>query len=104
MSWIWDFNQSTSIKYRQNNVSWDITYTTESINTFLWRNQINYLMIYNKWNELNYKLEVPNWELFSKPVWSITSSVQVWKFKQNITTNIDNTEFLKMLKYSLYSK
>jgi hypothetical protein len=104
MSWIWDFTPSTPKKYRQNNVSWDITYATESINTFLWRNQINYLMIYNKWNELNYKLEVPNWELFSKPVWSITSSVQVWKFKQNITTNIDNTEFLKMLKYSLYSK
>ena len=37
-------------------------------------------------------------------VWTIISSVQVGKFRQNITTDIDNTEFLKMLKYSLYSK
>lgn len=104
MSWTWNFDYNTTKKYRQNSISGEINYSTESINDFLQRNEINYLVIFNKWNSSNYELKVPSWELFSKPKWSITSSVQVWQFKQNITTNIDNTEFLKMLKYSLYSK
>jgi hypothetical protein len=52
---------------------------------------------------LSYTLEAWAGEFFSKPVSTIESSVTVWDFKQNISTKIDNTKFLQMLKYSVYS-
>ena len=98
MSWTWNFDFNTSKKYRKK----DWTYWDDNIKSFLNDNTWSYLMLFNKWNNTNYEIKAES--NFSKPVWTIISSVQVWKFKQNITTNIDNTEFLKMLKYSLYSK
>ncbi|MCD5380930.1 hypothetical protein LR004_03290, partial [Candidatus Gracilibacteria bacterium] len=53
--------------------------------------------------EKDYILSAGLGELFSKPVGNITSTVTVGKYKQNISTSINNTEFLNMLKYSLYS-
>jgi hypothetical protein len=98
MSWSWNFDYSDNIYYKKNN--W--WYDTISIKTFLTNNTWSYLMLFNKWNSTTYKLTAKS--NFSKPVWTIISSVTVGKFRQNITTDIDNTEFLKMLKYSLYSK
>jgi hypothetical protein len=87
-------------KYKANDWSYK---TNNTIETFLNTNTWSYLMLFNRnTSEKSYKLEAES--NFSKPVWTIISSVQVWRFKQNITTNIDNTEFLNMLKYSLYSK
>ncbi len=101
MSWSWNFDFWDSIYYKNN--SW--SYEDLSITEFLKKtdNEKSYLMLFNKWSsEINYKLDAES--NFSKPVWTIISSVQVWKFRQNITTDIDNTEFLSMLKYSLFSK
>ena len=70
-------------------------------------------MLFNKsWSDImDYELRTQatdlitsSTEFFSKPVWNITSSVTVWKYRQNISTSIDNTEFLNMLKYSIFSK
>jgi len=115
MSWSWEIDFSKSYNVKQN--KWDDdtrdTYIQIIIEDFLkrnvpyswWPNNLqSYLMLFNKGNTIEYNLSVPSEELFSKPVWTIISSVTVGKFRQNITTNIDNTEFLKMLKYSLYSK
>ena len=99
MSWIWTFSYSNNIYYKKN--TW--WYKTISIENFLTHNTWSYLMLFNKdLNKVSYKIDAES--NFSKPVWTIISSVTVGKFRQNITTNIDNTEFLKMLKYSLYSK
>jgi len=100
MSWTWSFNYSNLIYYKMN----DWSYNTEDIKTFLWTNTWSYLMLFNKStsDEIEYKLKSES--NFSKPVWTIISSVTVGKFRQNITTDIDNTEFLNMLKYSLFSK
>ena len=102
MSWSWSFVQWDTQVYRKND---GVYSSAESIQTFLWANTSSYLMLFNKsaTHELEYKLSVLPWEFFSKPVWNITSTVTVWKYKQNISTSIDNTEFLNMLKYSLYS-
>ena len=114
MSWSGSFDYNKEINYKQN-ISWDPAlkiYDNKSIYNFLnkaeispWpNNSKSYLMLFNKWSSTTYHLKTDEWIHFSKPVWTIISSVSVGKFRQNITTDIDNTEFLKMLKYSLYSK
>ena len=113
MSGSWNFNYNSNIHYKQNRIKPDWTtdetlevYQDKTIGNFLTNNTWSYLMLFNKSSsKVHYILDNKSeWVNFSKPVWTIISSVQVWKFKQNITTNINNTEFLKMLKYSLYSK
>jgi len=98
MSGSWSFNYSDNIYYKKKN--W--WYDTKTIENFLTANTWSYLMLFSKNDNSDYELKAES--NFSKPVWTIISSVQVGKFRQNITTDIDNTEFLKMLKYSLYSK
>ncbi len=108
MSWNGDFNMTTSQVYKKND--WKYTSWAKTVQYFLkpspsWAGNTNsYLMLFNKWVVgKDYILGAGLWELFSKPVWNITSTVTVWKYKQNISTSINNTEFLNMLKYSLYS-
>ncbi len=66
----------------------------------------NYLIITNldPNNKLNYKLKSLNsWEFFTKPISDIISSAQVWKYKQSLEITLDNTDFLSILRYSLFS-
>lgn len=98
MSWSWNFSYSDNIYYKKK--TW--WYENLTIKEFLSTNSWSYLMLFSKSNNSNFELKAES--NFSKPVWTIISSVQVWKFRQNIITNIDNTEFLGMLKYSLFSK
>ena len=88
--------------------SWTWTFDEFKNNTFLEKNENkkSYLVLFNtnSTEKIEYDLLAKNWEYFSNPNWNITSSVTVGKYKQNISTNIDNTKFLKMLKYSLYIK
>jgi len=109
-NWEWmsgsgSFDENTSQVYKQE----DNTYSSsETIQNFLSKpwNNTSYLMLFNKnWtNSEDYSLVDSAGAKFSKPVWNITSSVTVGRYKQNISTSIDNTEFLKMLKYSVFSK
>ena len=88
-SWTWSFVEAENSNYLNN--------TT---------NNTNYLILFNRnsTEKIKYDLIAKSWEYFSNPNWKITSSVKIGKYKQNISINIDNTEFLKMLKYSLYNK
>jgi len=81
-------------------------YEKQEINSFLSNSDTNYLVLLNSWNTwiIKYKLTSLNdWELFSRPKTSIISSAQIWNYKQNLSTDLDNTEFLNILKYSIYS-
>lgn len=40
---------------------------------------------------------------FTLPRAEVFSSARVWKYKQNLKTTVDNTEFLWILRYSVYS-
>ena len=84
---------------------WFSSFMDPSINTFLLANSESYLMVFNEDNtsELKYKLKSNSSKFFSKPIWTITASAVVWNYRQNIKTEIDNSEFLNMLKYSVYS-
>ncbi len=101
MSWVWGFSQiTTSTLSTSSSVTPD--YSIENfINTR--GNKLNYLILFNSDpdNSVNYTL-TSNRE-FTKPETTIISSASVWKYKQNLSTTLDNTEFLNILRYSIYS-
>ena len=112
---------SWNIIWKENGISWKwintiwsmktltpnwFVYSEEEINNFISSSDSNYLVLLNSGNNWNikYKLKAMNsWEYFSKPKTTIISSAEVWDYKQNISTNLNNTEFLNILKYSIYS-
>lgn len=88
-------------------ISWTWSFDSSNISSFLidTSNSNNYLIITNAWNDiLNYTLTSWNSEYFSKPRGLITSSAKIWSYKQNLSTFIDNTDYLWFLKYSIYSE
>lgn len=82
------------------------SYGEQDMNSFIRNSDTNYLHLVNTWNSgiIKYRLIANNtWEYFTKPETTIISSAEVWNYKQNISTDLDNTEFLNVLKYSIFS-
>lgn len=103
ISWIWEVSKWVEKKVNsdQLNIVLDVL-----VNDFLTINNTNYLVLFNSWNsgDINYKLETTNnTEFFTKPRLDILSIWEIWDYKQNLKTRVDNTEFLNILKYSIYS-
>lgn len=89
-------------------ISWTWAIDSSSIvDTFLLNNSNNYLIITNWWitgSDIQYTLSSQNTEeYFTKPRIEILSSAKIKDYKQNLTTKLDNTEYLWFLKYSIYS-
>lgn len=78
--------------------TWDVA-------SFLASNTGSYLTLYNpNSTSLSYSVNSTNpTEFFSKPAATILSQAKVGKYTQNLKTFVDNTEFLWILKYSIYS-
>lgn len=108
ISWIWGFSESTSwsmkyLSWNNSDINRQFIYWNKTIEEFLNSSNTNYLVLFNSWNStIKYTMKWSNW-YFTKPRLDITSSWEVWDFKQNIKTRVDNTEFLSILKYSIYS-
>lgn len=84
----------------------DLSFNTKNIDDFLTTSNNNYLILFNAWNTNNitYKLTSNNaGEFFTKPETQIIASGEVWWYKQNIRIDLDNTKYLNILKYSIYS-
>ncbi|QFR38767.1 hypothetical protein A9Q91_00850 [Candidatus Gracilibacteria bacterium 28_42_T64] len=74
----------------------------QGINSFLNENETVYMILFNSSNgEIKYTLESDDY--FSKPRTRVISSATVGGVKQNLGTTFDNTEYLNILKYSIYS-
>ncbi len=74
----------------------------QGINSFLNENETVYMILFNSSNwEIKYTLESDDY--FSKPRTRVISSATVGGVKQNLWTTFDNTEYLNILKYSIYS-
>lgn len=88
--WEWKiYNGSESIFYNKNIIN------------FL-SNSETYLILFNSWNqEIGFTLT--SYQNFSKPKTQIISSAQIWGYRHNLQTDYDNTQFLNMLKYSVFS-
>jgi len=103
-SWVsgtWSFTQAKNIAEKTLDVSWQIWFNAwVPISSILsWE---DYLILQNLSNVTStYNLTANPW--FTLPRAEIFSSARVWKYTQNLRTVVDNTEFLWILRYSVYS-
>jgi hypothetical protein len=65
-------------------------------------NSENYLILFNSGN-FDIEFTLNSSDNFSKPKTQIISSAQVGEYRHNLQTDYDNTKFLNMLKYSVFS-
>ncbi len=108
ISWTWAFTKDSLWVERKLNWS-SLTYSQTKIETFLTKteNLVSYLILFNSnnTNNINYKLYwISPSNLFTKPQALIISSSEIGWYKQNLKTTLDNTEYLNILKYSIFSK
>lgn len=95
----WPFNYNNSVGYKTLT-----NFSSIRVETFLNQAGYEYLILYNPSSTTeSYTLAVDSWEYFTKPQAVVYGSAKVWKYTQNIRTVVDNTEFLWILKYSIYS-
>ncbi len=104
ISWIWWFDPNSYWKGR-NLVNSKLEFTNINTEDFLDNSYTNYLILFNASNsDLIYKLEsIENWKFFTKPKTQIIWSWEKAGYRQNIRVDLDNSEFLNTLKYSIYS-
>jgi hypothetical protein len=103
ISWIWSDLNNWTKKSLTSNASF--SYNIVSIWDFLKSSSTNYLVLFNSWrSSMEYNLKATDsQEYFTKPRLDIYSTWEIWEYKQNLKTTVDNTEFLSILKYSIYS-
>lgn len=105
ISWIWDFSNDTNWNYKT--LSWnDVNFSKKMVWDFLENSTSNYLILHNVSDKtITYNLKALNsWEYFTnfsnKIVWS-------WEnrgFKQNLVVDVKSSEYLNLLKYSIFSE
>jgi len=101
ISWVGDFNATTSV-WIKDTASFD---DTGNLRDFLSSNSGSYLSLYNtSLSDINYTL-MGSWlnPSFTQPSAQIYSQARVGKYVQNLETTVNNTEFLWILKYSIFS-
>lgn len=89
-------------KWKSINASWEAQFFTSTVSTFLSSRNNAYLILFNSWNS-PMSVTIKSADKFSKPKTKILSSAQVWKNRHNLETEYDNTKFLNMLKYAVFS-
>lgn len=106
LSWEWWFTLNSEWYLKQLDQNSDFLIDTKSIWDFLSENNnnFNYLVLFNSSENttINYNLDW-KWGFFTKPRTEIAVSSKIWSYKQNISIKYDNTEYLGMLKYSIYN-
>jgi len=101
--WLWwkgEINGDILLKWRD--FRWN--YLEKNLYDFLQTYDYNYLIVINLNENNNLEFNLSSTQDFTKPVSDIISSAQIMNYKQNLKTALDNTEFLWILKYSLYSQ
>lgn len=86
--------------------TWQFIYSKKDISTFLSLSNTNYLILNNTSNswEITYEIStISSSEFFTKPILNIISSWELGDYRQNLSTKLDNNEFLNILRYSIYS-
>ena len=99
--WNWEIISSSKAKWR--NADWSFL---EEISIFDFLNNYsnNYLIVINLDDTNNLDFKLNSTKDFTKPTSKIISSAIIWNYKQNLETTLDNTAFLSILKYSVFSQ
>lgn len=104
ISWTWNFINITEWNYKT--ISWNnVSFEKKSIWDFLNSSENNYIILHNLSSmEIMYSLKSLNdWEYLTKDNTLIISSWENWWFKQNLRVSIDSSNYLNLLKYSIFS-
>lgn len=105
ISWVWSFAHNTF--WNKRSLNWNnLSFTNQNIESFLNSSIGNYLILFNWWNNNSIKYTIQTLddsEYFSKPKTEIISSSEVGGYRQNLRIELDNTKYLNILKYSIYS-
>ena len=99
IAWV---GNNLSGKWKVVDNSWKSTVKTLLQQEFLINNDNVYLILNNTSSEEK-SFVLTSSDEFSKPITNIISSGQVGNYRHNIETKYDNTEFLNMLKYAIFS-
>jgi hypothetical protein len=105
ITWKWNsFSPYTNGNKKTLNSSDNFIYDTQSINGFLNSSIDNYLIVYNPTLfDVNFTLNVWNWEKIYKDTIWLKSSWISGKYKQNLILDINKSWYLNFLKYSIFS-
>lgn len=107
LAWNWWITSSSIWVYKLLNESGDFVVGDKSIWDFLDENKNNfsYLVLFNSSDTdvINYTLDW-NWMFFTKPRTDILVTGKMWDYKQNLSIKYDNTDYLWMLKYAIFSE
>lgn len=104
ISWKWNFVNST--EWNLKTLSWnEVSFSKKYISDFLTSSNKNYLILHNATTDtINYNLRALNsWEYFTNFTNEILWSWEVSSLKQNLILKIDSSEYLNLLKYSIFS-
>lgn len=101
ISWKWVFSSSTVWKVSDS----DSSSVSLSIESFISWNSGSFLQIYNAWSaSQNVSVNFSgSSDYFTLPEATIYSNAKVWKYSQNLKTEVNNTDFLNILRYSIFS-
>lgn len=99
-SWKGNFTHSTSSKIKNINGS----YTQQDLKTFLWLNPGSYIQVYNSsTTSENFRLELAGWDYVTYPTVYILARWSIGRYHQNLDAKLNNTDFLRILRYSIFS-
>jgi len=103
LSWSGGFGIDTEAYYKT--YSWTLVFSTINIEDFLNISKKNYLILLNTNpdEQIQYTIKSNLDNFFTKPLGNIYASAMVGETRQNIRLSLDNTAFLSILKYSIFS-
>lgn len=105
ISWKWEIWEDDTVFQKTLDEVGKFIYEEQEVKDFFKDSTVNYLILFNSWNDkINYNLSTIDLdEYFTKPSLDIISSWEISSYKQNLKTTVNNTKFLDILKYSIYS-
>jgi len=105
MSGTWDINLSTRWNLKRL-TGGNPNYSEMLVSSFLKQSNGNYLIIHNvSTNSGTYTLSTPNsGEYFTREKNVIIASGEIGDYKQNIQFDLDTSQYLNLLKYSIFSQ
>lgn len=105
LAWNSEFQNTTLWAYKSVDTDWNLIFERKQIGEFLSTSNDNYLLLFNSdpTNALTYEV-TSTWDnYFTKPIWEIEASWKIGSYKQNIRLSLNNSEYLNILKYSIFS-
>lgn len=99
IAWLWG---SDVWKWKEVNANAESSIVSKTISDFLHEHNDVYLIL-NNTSTTPQEFRLSSNDKFSKPITHIISSGQVGEYRHNIKTKFDNTKFLNMLKYAIFS-